>query len=295
MTEPMPMPPPEKAHPNVAKPTKSKGEKLFDKITYVGIAGIGTLVVTVPVAYGLEHNPSLKPWFDKAVAKTESLLAKFHFENPRKTASKVVKTTTLMQGGNLTLIPVALMEHYKIPIVRGLNAAAKDPTPEEQIEKAPKQTFSSLVKSRVLSWAVVFGAFIGVSKAFPKAFEAFEDEFGLHTVKLTNRFRSAAKQVSEKAPHGSVPYEYGKIAALDVFATAAAATLLYLGGHFFARKQEQKKELREEHKALAHAPMHRDAVEQIAIGTSDVPGLQVAGSKQHEGTASAAPALAHEV
>ena len=79
-------------------------------------------------------------------------------------------------------------------------------------------------------------------------------------------------------------FGYGKIAALDVFATAASATLLYIGGHFFARKQEERKERREELKSgksegLVFAADAAGAIAKHANG----PSMHIAGTKQHEG------------
>jgi hypothetical protein len=285
VTEPMPMPPPAKTGGITAPPVKSKGEKLFDKITYVGIAGIGTLIVTVPIAYELEHHSIIKPYFDKAVARTEALLSKLPLRNPYKTATEAVRTTTLMQGGNLMLIPVGLMEYFKVPIVRGFNAAANDTTPESQIEKAPKQTLSSLIKSRLLAWGVVFASFTGVGKAFPGTLKTFENEVGGHVVKLANRFRTANKQIIPQLQESTRTFGYGKIAALDVFATAAAATLLYLGGHFFARKQEEKIEKRAEQKLVQGGSMQRDVAYADAVDKAAAPSSSITGEKQHEGNA----------
>ena len=290
MTEPMPMPPPETANESVARPAKSKGEKLFDRITYVGIAGVGTLIATVPLAYELEKHPKLEPLFTKSVNFVERWMKKLPFETTRDSAKKVVSTTTLMQGGNLMLLPVGVMEYYKVPIVRGLNAMVKDPTPEAQIESSPKQTLSSLVKSRLLAWTVVFGSFIGVSKLYKNTLGTFENETGELLAGVlkrpTHRDRTIlkdGKEIIEKVETRT--YGYGKILALDIFATAAAATLLYIGGHFFARKQEQRKEEREHEKHEAHhvnagLPLLRDG-----DVVQDTPGTNISGEKQHEGNA----------
>ena len=162
MTEPMPMPPPERTQEFGQKHAKSKGERLFDRITYVAIAGVGTFAVTVPLAYELEHHPFVTPLFEKAVGQTEKWLGKLPIKTSHDTARYVVKTTTLMQGGNLMLLPVWGMEHFKVPIVRGLNAMVGDAIPEDAIEEAPKQTVASLLKSRALAWLMVFGSLSAV-------------------------------------------------------------------------------------------------------------------------------------
>ena len=284
----MPMPPPENPGENVEKAKESKGALLFDRVVYAGIAGVGTFVVTVPVAYELEHNARFRPVFEKAVQGVETGLSKLHINIAHDTARGVVKTTTLMQGGNLMLIPVAIAEHFKVPIVRGLNAMLGEKTPQDKIQEAPKQTMGSLLKSRGLAWLTVFGALTGVSKLYPKTLGTFEEETGRLVCRVLKR-----PEMRKNAGHlleDTRTFGYGKLAAIDVFATAAAATLLYVGGHFFARKQEEKHERKLIRQANGGA--HAELVEsEPLVGSIEkaantlAPVVRIQGEKQHHGLA----------
>lgn len=283
MTEPMPMPPPEKKQ-DMAEPNapKSKGERFFDRAVYGGIAGVGTFIATIPIAYELEHHPKLKPVFKYVVDKVELGLAQLPFNTTRKTAEKVVMTTTLMQGGNLMLIPIGIAEHHKVALVSGLNTAMDDPTPKDAIQHAPKQTWMSLLKSRGLAWLTVFTSLTAVGAVYKKALPTFEQETGEFVTKL---FGKQTHRIIDGVKTETRTFGYGKIAALDVFATSAAATLLYIGGHFFARKQEEKKEHKLERKlAQSHEAHSRENAEELsAHSDADVPASQIDGGKHHAG------------
>lgn len=279
MTEPMPMPPPEKAAELTTKPTKSKGEKFFDRAVYGGIAGVGTFVLTVPLTYLMKYG-AWKNGYKWAAEQVEKPLLRFlSSEKAAHYAEQAVMTTTLMMGGNVMLLPIGLAEHAKIPIVEGLNTALNDPTPKEAIQEAPKQTWMSLAKSRAVAWVWVFSAFTGASILFERTFATFADETGTRVHQL---LKGAKTPIDKK----SRAYLSGTIGAVDFFATIAAATLLYMGGHFFARKQEEKKERREERKFEAkiaktgHTDM-RNASQELQAET---PASNVTGEKQREGS-----------
>ena len=78
-------------------------------------------------------------------------------------------------------------------------------------------------------------------------------------------------------------FRLGEIGAFDVFATAAAATILYIGGHFFARKQAEKKAVRAESKTAKRleAPVMLDEAPKANL-------TQVAGEKQYQGVVASA-------
>ena len=79
-------------------------------------------------------------------------------------------------------------------------------------------------------------SFSAVALLFGKnTFSAFKDKFATHIVckplgKPTH-FPGMAKTVENETRL----FRYGRIAAIDVFATAAASTILYIGSHFFAK------------------------------------------------------------
>lgn len=274
-----------------AKPHKSKGEKRFDQIVYGGIAGVGTLLATLPIAYSFKHGKLGGDSYRKAVNWVEKKLnGVLSTKNSRAFAEEAVMTTSLMMGGNVMLLPVAVAEHYKVPLVAKLNTAKGDPTPPETIALAPKQTLWSLIEGRILAWGAVFGTLFTASRLLPNTFQTFTNEVGTRTHELTQWLRQKPKLA---APQHSVSFKIGELAALDVFATAAAASLLYVGGHFFARKHEEKKELRQTHPLKSH--LNSDNADAPMPGTSEktaTPDARITGEKIHEGNARQAQKIA---
>jgi hypothetical protein len=224
---------------------KSKGEKFFDRAVYGGLAGVGTFLVTLGIAYQLIHGKLLGGHYTRVVDWVEKKAVQvFSPSTSKKIAKEGVLTSTLMMGGNAMLLPVGLAEHYKTPIVRGLNVTLGDSTPPEAIEQSPKQTWSSLIQGRLLAWGVVFASLTAAtSKRFgiPKTFTLFQEEVAEKIYRITQSIKGNPTPALGDITK-TTSYKVGHLAAVDVFATAAAAILLYVGGHFFARKHEEKKE-----------------------------------------------------
>lgn len=251
-----------------AAPAKrSVGERMFDWFTYGGLAWIGTFIATIPLAYYMKHEGG-----EKHYKKAAEFLAKKKV-NPALSKG-LMETFITMQGGNAMILPIIAAEHYKVPIVKGLNRLMNDPTDPSTIEEAPKQTAGSLVLGRLTAFLTVFACFFGARSAFKDTFSTFEHEFASHTSKLLG-----------KPPHpGSKTYRLGEIAALDVFATTASAVLLYVSSHFLAKKAYAKKQptpaVERETGNKTNAPL-RDG--EIATDSPLLP--------KHEETADAVPTL----
>lgn len=227
----------------------SRGERLFDWLTYGGIAGVGTFLLTVKIAYDQKYGGGDKKLYHKMTNGLRSI------GFSPKVAKDVVETTNLMHGGNLMVLPVAGLEYFKKPIVRGINAVLNEP-PDASVQEGPQQTFWSLLKGRMVAWSVVFASMFTASEVIGPQMKNLEHRVGsayagfkdmpIHEGSMS-REAFATLEESAKEAIGTKPYRLGRIAALDVFATAAAAALLYIGSHFFAKKAEQKRESKIEH------------------------------------------------
>lgn len=265
-----------------AKIAKSKGEKFFDRAVYGGIAGVGTFVATIFLTYLLKYGSwkSIHKGLATAIEKAATRITPGR--SHAALAEEAALTTTLMMGGNLMLIPVGIAEHHKVALVSGLNTTMDDPTPKEAIQHAPKQTWGSLLKSRVVAWLAVFAAFKGIGMAFGQTMQSFETETGKLLCKMTGRPETRlVKGIEEETK----TFIFGKIGALDVFATIGSAILLYLGGHFFARKQEEKKERRAASHHTGTTPTRDITAGEVEPSQKEEPQMQVMGNKLHEGTA----------
>ncbi|MBY0408207.1 MAG: hypothetical protein K2Q01_10990, partial [Rickettsiales bacterium] len=159
-----------------ARTSTSRGEKMFDLLTYGGIAGVGTFALTIPLAYWAKYGAGAK-----------------HFENASKflvrqglskpIAEEMVMTSALMQGGNVGIIPVKIMENYKPTIVGQLNDWMGDKSGAASVKEDPQQTWGSLIKSRLVAWLAVFTGFRATASLLGgDKLAQFEKDFAKHVV-----------------------------------------------------------------------------------------------------------------
>lgn len=258
---------------------KSKGEKAFDKVVYGGFAGVGTFVLTLPVAFKIKHGRWAEG-YGKLINMTEKGLSRFLPAGvSSKVAEQVVETTVLMQGGNLMLLPIRWAERRKVSIVNGLNRLLGDPTPPEDVAQAPQQTWGSLVAGRALAFLTVFGTFFSASVFLPRSFSVFKAEFGERTHQLVGWFKRVRSSPVMEQTRG---FKIGELAALDVFATMAAASVLYVGAHFFARKRVEKQEKRAHREVVVAAPAIEEKHPDAPL--DERPALTLQGDKRVAGT-----------
>ncbi len=175
----------------------SVGERVFDFTVYGLMNWVGTFVITVPIAWGMQYSKAASPLFNKAASKLEGgmpwLLRKVDWvlspirkvppaakmaDRAQGAASNFLMTCTTMQGGNIMLIPIKWAENRKIKAVAAINRMVGDTTDPSTVEAVPKQTWGSLIKGRLTAFAVVWLTFTGASMAIPKTFGAFAEEFG---------------------------------------------------------------------------------------------------------------------
>lgn len=112
---------------------------------------------------------------------------------------------------------------------------SQDPVSRETVIESPKQTWGSLLLGRLTAWGAVFVSFklAGSLTSFlghPNAMANFESWFAKDVVCKPMGKPTHIHGVETKL------YRYGKIAALDIFATAAASSILLAGSRFFAKQ-----------------------------------------------------------
>lgn len=232
---------------------KSIGERIFNWIVYGGIAAVGTFFITPFLAYKQQHGGGAQ-LYQKAI----SGLQKIGFSE--KHSSVIAETTSLMHGGNVMVAFVAIFERFKVPIVNLFNRALGDKTDPATIADKPPQTVWSLVKARATAWLVVAGALTSAKWMFSSTFDLIQNKCGELLCALKN-------QPIERAGNPTKDYLTGRLFAQDAFATAAAATILYIGGHYFAKKAAEKKATQPAH------PKHSGSVFADAIDPADIKPL----------------------
>jgi hypothetical protein len=229
--------------PKEAKSTTSKGERWFDRITYGGVAGVATFLLSLPMGFAARYTVRGKgaiTWLARNFEKVGL---------SENVATNAAMTTALMQGGNITVVPVKMLEDRKPELVAKLNRTLGDDSGDLSVKDEPKQTWGSLFKARILlAWMPVFASLQGASMLLgknadgKKRFDVFEEKFAEHVVckPLGQPMTYEAIEEGKKVIKETRAYRYGKIAAIDLFATAAAAALLYVGSRIFARKGKEK-------------------------------------------------------
>ncbi len=270
-----------------AKPARTHGDKLFDRWIYAGLNGVGTFILTIPLAYWGDHGGG-KAFFKKCASYLEKWGA-----DP-KNAETAVRATTLGIGGTVMILPVYVAEHFRKPIVTWFNQHfGSDKDKKTVVENPAPQTFGSILKGRLVAWCAVFSGFklMGALSKWlrnPAALGNFETIVGEEVCKRlgdkpTHNVAAMEKAIAEetkkngaaltkeamneiKVAHETKMFSYGKLGALDVFATAAATSILYVTSRIFAKQRAQKAQLASEKPSVT-----REAVVPMADATGDAP------------------------
>ncbi len=211
------------------KPVVSYSERIFDLLVYGGIGFVGVFLASIPIAYKAKYGN----WAAHFKSATEWLSKK---GMNAKTAEQTLITTALMQGGNLGILPIKIAEDNKIESVEKISKIIGEDVDLETIKQQEKQTWNSIIKARIAAWIAVFSGFkIGSYLIGEKNFAEFENSTARYVCKIFDKKTHIAGKET-------VAFKYGKIAALDIFATAAASILLYVGSKFFAKQKAAKQQ-----------------------------------------------------
>ncbi len=246
-------------------PRMSRGEKIFDWLVYGGIGGAGSFVATLLTTYwakygkGAEYFKTSTDWLQKKNWSAAN-------------AEKFMMTNATMQGGNLMVLPVKWAEDNKIALVTKINDMIGEKTDVAALENEDKQTWSSILKARVAAWITVFTSFHAAAHVIgDKKFGEFENKFAEHMI---------CKPMGKPTHVGGVEtthFKYGKIAAIDVFATVAASTLLYVGSRVFAHWDREKADA--QHTPASHTAPQQKVKEEVPAAPSNKAASKVFAAK----------------
>lgn len=216
---------------------KSRGEKLFNWLTYGGVSGVGVFVATVPFMYALLYK-GRNANGENFYGRIENWMKSRGLSD--KNADLAMKVTVTGLPGTAALIPTHYLERNKREIVTDFNQRLGDPTPPEAIAKVAEQNWLSLAAGRIGGWLAIFGSMKALGAAFG------EEGFG----KFERKFAETVLKPFGKATHiggqETRAFRLGKIAAIDVFATSVGAALLYGVSHTVSARSAARKARREE-------------------------------------------------
>lgn len=259
-----------------AKPRKTIGEKIFDWGTYGGLNGVGTFLLTIPLA----------DWGNRKIFDSWSKGLNEKFKIGPNTATNIVKSTTLAIGGTVMLLPVYLAERNKKPISEWLNQKfGNHEEKKAQVENPAPQTPGSLIKGRLLAWCAVFLGFKSMEwMGKGEALQKFEQDFGKKTCAVLGKL-THVNNVETTA------FRWGKLAALDIFATAAATSILYVTSHVFAKQQARAQKKPSPYPVNISGQLAAARGDAITL-TESVPQTAIQGEKTHPGVVVAPTAVA---
>ena len=276
----------------------SKGDKLFDRLVYGWFNNIGTFTLTLVSAHWLKYRGG-KEVVAHGSEKLRTILGqvKWGEGNLGQHANTITSTTLLSLGGSAMLLPIKLLENSRKPLVDKLNKALGDTTDPSQLQESPKQNWASLALGRLSAWVMVFGSILGAQKLFGEDnFKKFEDGFAkkvgcdlfgkpTHAIIENGKSIPIVDEKLKIEKYETAHFQYGKLAALDVFATLAATSLLYITSKFFARRHEVKLEKKSQQGFGSN--IRPDTVSDAAIPTANtqntLPSTQISAAKLEKG------------
>ena len=241
---------------------KTTGEKIFDFLTYGVMGTVGTFVASVGFAF-LAQRKFEKTWNNTATAISKPFIQHLKIEDSakqadvQKNANNLLLSIVLMMGGNLFVAPIGWMEARKKDIVHSFNqrfGSEKDVLQGDvDVENQPPVKFGPLLKSRLLAWATVFTSLTVASKFFEKPLTAFTQKGEDIAVKAADRIGSKMNREDVKNIGGN--------SAIDLFATIACTSMLYLFSKAFSRKEAAKMQLAKTDDSVTQMPQSRASMQ----------------------------------
>ena len=249
-------------------PAKSRADKIFDGALYGGINGVGTFLLTIPLAYWGKYGGGAK-FYERGGEALGKLGV-----NPKR-AEEILLMLATSLGGTVMVLPTWTAEHFRKPIVGWIRQRTGEDVNTPHYD-APEQSFSSLIRGRLMAMATVMASFYTAGNFFPKQFAAFEES-------VAHKFCALIKKPTHLLGEETKAFRYGKMAAIDVFATSAAATILFTASRFFANHRKQQPAAISA-AALETQPAREASPLSVAYrAPDDVPQPVVQGEKQHPG------------
>ncbi len=295
------------------KRLKTWGEKLFDWKTYAGVALIGNEAASLVITTQAEHGIG-KQWHKRQMDYFKTLEGK-PFVPDYVSKGHLFKILIAVIGG-MTVVPfVKYLEDHKGEIVRKSDRkhygsqADTDPAiiaAHKEMDEAPKQTWGSLWKGRVLTVFAAIGLdwLVGCkdaqsNKLFKDSptFQKFAnmDRLAEHT---SNRIMDTFKIAEASRPTWDKWLKQGSW--LLVF-SSTLTVLFYASSKIFATRREEKQERRDV--AIKNGTVLRDGEEALAVETKaaepeaakrEQPSAHISNIA-HEATLANAPQLMHSV
>ncbi len=240
------------------------GEKYYNRFKFIAAEGF-ILAATAAIAYVARYGKAsyagipnylqkFQNWFDNKLVKNRLYELDESTPIKKRLAQAAAATMVTFHGGNLFAPIMKFLEDNKSHIVDNLNQRyGKEGEVElgrEHLKHEPKQTWGDIIKGRMAGFGTVFTSFatmdilLGKDKSAAKPryrFDKFEDWFGRKVAGFTvggkelSKIPMTQELTAEMTKNKS--YRFGKILALDIYATTAAIMIWNAISHLSAKNR----------------------------------------------------------
>jgi len=250
---------------DVATLPKTRGETFYDGLQFtMGKAAImaATAALAYIGRYGKDkYGPvpnyfkQFQEWIHHKLLTNKTFPLGEKGELGKRLAAVFSNTMLIFHGGNIFAPIMKVMENNHENIANFVNRRWGNPEDvdiaHERLKDKPKQTWGDVIKGRVGAWILVFSSFLAVDTVSGKDkktglhyFDKYEEWFGRWVAGFTKGGRELSKIPVTKAltaaQDANKTYRFGKILALDFYATSAAIILWTAISRSSAQKRQEK-------------------------------------------------------
>lgn len=276
-----------------SKRKRTSGELLFDVTTYGGLALVGNEVVSTYIVKQAEKPTAFGRFFEQASNLTKKIGPAGKMPYTQSGRFNYINFAII---GGFTMVPfIKFFEDNKGRLVRAadsiLHGVQADTDPEiraahEEMDNAPKQTWGSLLKGRVLTVLAAWGVDASINWKdgwTGRALKGTKLEGVSSLEAITGRV--ADKMGDSIAKHKGL--DVAKTANLKSWLnqgfgllslSAALTVLFYASSKVFASRSEQKREIQSEHEhavAASEEKQGKRTVHLDQLERGDMPGTAV--------------------
>jgi hypothetical protein len=250
--------------PDPSKLPKTTGEKRYNFLKFV-TAEAFILAATAGIAYISRYGKDsykgipnylqrFQTWFEEDLL-TKKIPLSERDEIGKLTAGALASALVTIHGGNLFAPAMKWFENSKHRIVDYFNRrSGKEGELEigqERLKAEPRQTWGDVIKGRLAAFSIVFTSFFSASliagkdqQSGVRRFDKIEDWFGKKLAGFTKEGPEIAKlSIADrlnKAKLTNKTYKFGRILALDIYATTAAILIWNAISRVSARKRKNR-------------------------------------------------------